>query len=187
MKHHAARRSECMKYFTPDLYLAFNSDDPKVADRADKKWEQAIAKYREHLTAIAEKLPLEARRFAEQVDLHDAEILNMVNFPSWLLRKPGTDSIVSILLEKLDAFVQLTYWLASPLTATPPRNDACFSPERRHWLYDEMDLDSPFVHQILFSDGSMLELPFLWFIASEIPKEKLSHPARSRSKRRVET
>jgi hypothetical protein len=176
-----------MKYFTPDLYLAFNSDDPRVADRADKKWEQVIAKYRQHLAVIAEKLPAEARRFAEEVDLHDAEILNMMNFPSWLLRKAGSDSIVSLLLEKLDAFVQLTYWLASPLTATPPRNDTCFSPERRHWLYDEMDLDSPFVHQILFSDGSTLKVPFLWFIVTEIPKEELLTKARSGPKRRVET
>ena len=30
-----------MKFFTPELYLQYNSDDDAVADRADRLWDRA--------------------------------------------------------------------------------------------------------------------------------------------------
>jgi hypothetical protein len=176
-----------MKYFTPDLYLKFNSDDSQVADRADKDWERAIQGYRKRLNAIATKLPEKVQRFAQNCNLHDSEVLTIFDFPAWLMRKHGTESIISILLENPEAFVQLTYWLSSPLSATEPRSEPAFSRERRHWLYDEIDLDAPYVHEILFSDGSTLKLHFLWFTLSEIPKEGLDAKRSSRIGRRVAT
>lgn len=47
-----------------------------------------------------------------------------------------------------------------------------FSKARKHWLYDEVDLTPDrqgcFLHRILFSDGSVVEIPFLTAIVSSV-------------------
>ena len=50
-----------MKYFTPQRYVAFNSADDSVADRANDDWEQTIAAYRQHLKSVQSRLPIKVR------------------------------------------------------------------------------------------------------------------------------
>jgi len=35
-----------MRFFTPDLYLRFNSDDDDIADGADAEWQTVVKDYR---------------------------------------------------------------------------------------------------------------------------------------------
>src|SRR5271165_3957990 len=53
MKPQTEKRSEpVMKFFTPELFIKFNSPDDVVADRADEDWEAAIREYRSHLGCV---------------------------------------------------------------------------------------------------------------------------------------
>jgi len=66
-----------MKFFTPQLYLQFNSPDDQEANRADQAWEAAIQAYHRHLETIRERMPSQVAKLAG-LDLHDAEILSRV-------------------------------------------------------------------------------------------------------------
>lgn len=63
-----------MRFFTPDLFLRFNSPDDEVADEADSAWEIALIDYRKHLDGIRDRMPSQVRTLAE-LCLHDAELL----------------------------------------------------------------------------------------------------------------
>jgi len=52
---------ETLKFFTRELYVRFNSSDPKIADQANDEWEAAIAEYRSHLRRLKKTLPEGAR------------------------------------------------------------------------------------------------------------------------------
>jgi len=45
-----------MHYFTPELYLRYNSEEDDVADAADAEWEAALKGYRAHLDVLAGRL-----------------------------------------------------------------------------------------------------------------------------------
>ena len=46
-----------MLFFTPELYLRFNSRDTETALAADAEWEAAIVRYHEHLATLSDKMP----------------------------------------------------------------------------------------------------------------------------------
>ena len=62
-----------MRFFTPALYLAFNSENDAEADRADATWEKVLEDYERHLNRLGKRVPAEVARLAE-LCLHDAEI-----------------------------------------------------------------------------------------------------------------
>src|SRR5438094_7957878 len=63
-----------MRFFTPELYLRFNSRDSAVALTADEAWERAIAKYDEYLATFRERMPSQVAELSE-LCLHDGEVL----------------------------------------------------------------------------------------------------------------
>ena len=63
-----------MRFFTPELYLRFNSRDDAVALAADAEWEAAIARYDGHLESFRSKMPSQVVKLSEMC-LHDADIL----------------------------------------------------------------------------------------------------------------
>ena len=66
-----------MQFFTPELYMQFNSKDDEEAVRADAAWEEAIRNYRHHLEAIQARMPVPVEKLAS-LCLHDAEIVSRV-------------------------------------------------------------------------------------------------------------
>ena len=75
MKPQSEKRSEpVMKFFTPELFIKFNSPDDVVADRADEDWEAAIREYRSHLEGLRDQMPSQVKELAG-LSLHDAELL----------------------------------------------------------------------------------------------------------------
>jgi hypothetical protein len=46
-----------MLFFTPELYLRYNSQDDKLALAADAEWEAAIVRYHQHLDTVLERMP----------------------------------------------------------------------------------------------------------------------------------
>jgi hypothetical protein len=173
MKRQTEKPSEqVMQFFTPELYQQFNSSNDDEADRADAAWEAAVEAYRRHLDSIRDKMPSQVRSVAE-LCLHDAELLACTQEVQSLFAQPVESSwpgpvwsAVAILsLRQAEKVWSLIYLLWDRLQEHPPKEDWRFSQSHKHWLYDEVDLAADqrgmFVHRILFSDGSVLEIPFV--------------------------
>ena len=69
------RREHAMEFFTPELYLQFNSPDQETAYRADQTWENAIQDYNRHLDTFRDAMPSGVKELAEKLCLHDAEFI----------------------------------------------------------------------------------------------------------------
>ncbi|WP_165223900.1 hypothetical protein [Aquisphaera insulae] len=161
---------QVMRFFTPDLFVRFNSSDDATADQANDEWETAIRAYRTHIDGLREQMPSQVRRLAS-LCLHDAEILAseqavepvfppgpLEPFPSW--------TGVSILSVRQDHEVtSLIYVLWDRVRSHQSPEGWPFSRSRTHWLYDEIDIVSNrpgmFLHRVLLSDGAILEIPFV--------------------------
>ena len=75
MKRRTEKPSDSpMRFFTPELYVRFNSADDAEADVADAEWESAVAAYRRHLDGLRDRIPMQVRALAD-LCLHDAELL----------------------------------------------------------------------------------------------------------------
>ena len=85
-------------------------------------------------------------------------------------------------LQHGNEMIVLYYFLSQTPKESKRRKSWDFSPEHKHWLYDEVALieevspGSPcdFVHRILWSDGSELEIPFADVIIDRFPALKLA-------------
>lgn len=148
-----------MRFFTPDLYRRFNSPDEAEADRADADWELAIQNYRDHLDEFRDGLPSQTRELA-RLNLHDAELIacepKLIPDEFW----PGV-AILSV--RQGGKVVDLIYHLWAVVRELPPPAEWPFFEERKHWLYEELDIapgPRTFLHRVLWSDGSVLVIPF---------------------------
>jgi hypothetical protein len=167
-----------MKYFTPELYVEFNSDDPAVADTADADWERATADYRQHLRKIVGRLPGKARELAESTCLHDAVYLGYLKAP---VPKSSAELAV-VAVEKADDVLLLIYVLTEEPSLGPPHGAGVFSDIAVHWLYDEVDATDRgvFSHDILLSNGRTLSVKFVAFDMLTVGKQDfdISQPER---------
>jgi hypothetical protein len=161
-----------MRYFTPDMYLRLNSDRSAVAERAAKDWEAAFERYHQHIERIRARMPAPVRDLLT-LSLHDWELtqdpvelahavqaLPAADVPFWL-------RFTSIGLRKADEVIVLFYLLWDDVcTLAPgPHWRRQQSPDGQpYWLYDEIDHVPPaanqYIHRVLFSDGTVREIPF---------------------------
>lgn len=170
---------EVMRFFTRDLYLRFNSPRDDEAHRADETWEAAIRAYHRHLNQIRDKLPPDVRKLAK-LCLHDAELLacneaaphnGLAKITLGTGRPVAAVAVLS--LPQNDKLLSLIYFLWDRIREHHPTAHWPFSKSRKHWLYDELDLApnqrGRFLHRILMSDGTVLEIPFISLIAHTFP------------------
>ncbi len=190
MRHPTAMLSEgIMRFFSPELYIRFNSSDDEVADLANEEWEKALQEYKHHLVSIRDQMPSQVRKVAE-LCLHDAEVLGFqkeiqsaygLPEPFW----PGSIwSVLALVFLKQDGDIRsLFYFLWDPVREYPAREDWQFSKSRKHWLYDEVEVGSAhrgFLHRILFSDGTIVEIPFVSAITSVVTLPEADNGNRTR-------
>lgn len=174
-----------MRFFSPELYMRFNSADEEEANRAEEAWETAIQDYHKHLGTLRERMPSQVRKLAE-LCLHDAELLSCSQEVEPILTTmdlffpcPRWSAVAVLSLKHDKQVTLLIYILWDRLREFPPIPDWRFSKARKHWLYDEVDtagqesdLGRPlglFLHRILFSDGSILEVPFASVLIHRFP------------------
>jgi hypothetical protein len=167
-----------MRFFTPELFVRFNSPDEDEADRANQDWETALDEYRKHLDGIRDRLPPQVTKLAD-LCLHDAELLAWEQTvepsspppmdPSAPESVSSATAIVSIRQE--GKIVSLIYRLWDRVREHAAAEGWPFSKLRLHWLYDELDLapNGRFLHRVLLSDGRVLEIPFLSVIVYTLP------------------
>lgn len=181
MKRHIEKLDKCvMRFFTPELYMAFNSTSDEEADRADDAWEAAIKAYRRHLVALGDRMPSQVRKLAEMC-LHDAEVLACdqevgssnslpVKKNSWT---PSRLDVAILSLRNDGRILSLVYSLWDRIREKSRQKKWTFSKQRKHWLYDEIDLapdnGGKFLHRVLFSDGTVIEIPFLSVVMHSFP------------------
>ncbi len=145
-----------MKYFKPELFVAFNSDDARTANRASQAWDQAVTAYDQYLKSIRRRLPAAAKRLCK-LYLHDAAYVDFGE------ESPSPDNRVAHLtVQREGKTLLLLYFLLESPRVTPPIDDPPFSQQGVHWLYDELELRSTVdvSHEILFSNGQIYRLRF---------------------------
>lgn len=147
-----------MKFFTPDLYLRFNSQNDDEADQANAEWEAALRGYEQRIATLDG-----SARELTSLNLHDAEIL---------LEEQRTLTIEGTRLSRLELVLRrddgeifcLYYVLSADVVKTSPPAAWPFSSMPRLWLYDEADSkpdsNNEYSHRILLSDGTVMAIPF---------------------------
>lgn len=166
-----------MRYFTPELYLRFNSSDCAVVAKAHDEWEEAIDAYRQRLQKIGPNMMADARNAAESLCLHDADYLGMTIVPVLDSRKS-----LAILMTRHDATrVFLVYLLAEQPLTQQVTVEWPYSKEQVHWLYDEFDIDEAGMqqHEVLLSNGQIV---ILRFHEMQIIQHHIEEPALAGSK-----
>jgi hypothetical protein len=107
---------------------------------------------------------------------HDAEVLGFeqVNQSIFPFPEPAPFwSSVAVLSLKQDKKLRsLIYSLWDRVRENATEENWPFSKKRKHWLYDELDVAEDhrgmFLHRVLFSDGSAVEIPFVSVIATSV-------------------
>jgi hypothetical protein len=183
---------QIMRFFTPDLYLRFNSPDDAVADSANAEWDQAIERYERHLATFKDQLPSQVRKLTE-LSLHDSEVLargeEFQPSDSLILPKdhfsqviPAWTALAIVTVKDGRRIRSLIYCLWDHIRSQSNEGNWPFSKEREHWLYDEVEvvsrkrvsvLQGAFLHRILLSTGIVLEIPFTSVIIHEFTLAKI--------------
>jgi hypothetical protein len=84
-------------------------------------------------------------------------------------RRAATRRTLTVGLQQVNEMIVLNYLLSDSLKETKPRKSWPFSPQQKHWLYDEVAAGNPLTHRILWSDGSELEIPLEDVIVDRFP------------------
>lgn len=145
-----------MKYFTPELFIAFNSSDRKIARDAATQWDKAVAAYDKHLRSIRRKLPQPVRQLTD-LYLHDSEFIEFEE-----ASPNDRRAVAHVVLRRRGEITFLSYFLLEKPSIARPIKDAVFSSHAVQWLYDEINYQGPgdFSHEILLSDGRIFRLRF---------------------------
>ena len=143
-----------MKFFTPELYARFVSNNDRIADRAQIEWERALDSYGARLRRIRPELPRGIRRLVDELRLHDAVLLHEISF--------GNRCLLTLRLESPDDhIVVLDYKTTEPPESMPvPLPPEALS-ESPLFVFDEIERIGSrngkpvFQHSILFGHGHL--------------------------------
>jgi len=163
-----------MRFFTPDLFVAFNSQEDEVVDEALEKWEAARDDYRKHFAKIEKKLPKSFVKLCKTVSLHDSLVERTANAVRTIFeiddQGEHSQAIISLMREHSE-FDLIYLDLVKPTEWSKPVDSDRFSDEHVLWLYDEVGRtkDGDFTHEILFSNGCVVLVTFQGFKYVERP------------------
>jgi hypothetical protein len=166
-----------MKFFTPELYLRYNSPDDAEADRAEEEWERKIREYKSFLVDHSKEMNDRVRSLAESLNLHDAELLSLQEdlptpSPTPFLF-PIPIPVATISVKNNGSLTNIIYFLWKEIGESKPLDDWPFSRLRTHWLYDEIAFERRhhypplfwqphlplYWHRILLSDSRVISIP----------------------------
>lgn len=170
----AERFESAMRFFTHGLIARGDSLNDAEADQASDDWEAALAEYSARLSAIRDRMPSPVRELTD-LCLHDAELLGTdqrVDPLPTASDRPGAafwSATGFVDVRQGEDVVSLVYALWDRFREhAPPAGWPRAAPAstRVDWLYEEVDLAPPdrpgaFVQRVLFSDGRVLEIPFV--------------------------
>jgi hypothetical protein len=147
-----------MKYFTPELLLAYGADAPNVWKDAEAQWDDACSRYEAYLATVKASFTPGLKQLEGHL-LHDAKVRSMGS---------RDDSFVFVL--QLDTpprqLLTLTYDLMEPASINPEALPAELrsSSEVPEWQYDEVEMgpgsEPKWRQSILLSNGWEVRLFF---------------------------
>jgi hypothetical protein len=148
-----------MKYFTPELIVAYGSDDPETWKEGQRRWEAACARYSTHLASLRNDLPPGLRLIEDNYRLHDAVVRGMG-------RRGGAFFIMLQLDAPPQSLLSCTYSLVDEPAIThgalPP--EFCSTGGQVDWQYDEVEKGArqppTWRQSILLSNGWEVALHF---------------------------
>jgi hypothetical protein len=160
-----------MKFFPPELYLRVGADDDAVAVAAASEWERACHRYRKHLKKIFPELPESLRKFLEEQELHEAQVVGPANLSMTTIPWSSQDVVIitdnrnTLLPEQQGTMAILQYAAAAVPIVIPSELPTAFSRGPLTWLHDEVDILEPGVysHNIQLSDGRIVSISFREF------------------------
>lgn len=148
-----------MKYFTPELIVAYGSDDPTIWKEAEARWDAACAQYNAALASLKPSLPSGLRRIEESYSLHDAVIRGM-----------GRRQETFVIVLQLDSPPQHLLTLTYDLIEEPIIRQDVLPADYRStgdlidWQYDEIEKASEqpptWRQSVLLSNGWEIVLHF---------------------------
>ena len=148
-----------MKYFTPDLIVAYGSDDPAIWKEAAARWDDVCEQYNSILVSLKPGFPPGLRQIEDSYSLHDAVIQGMG-------RRGGTFVIVLQLDTPPQSLLTFTYDLVEEPIVQREVLPTEYRSTDGHidWQYDEIKraLDQPptWRQSILLSNGWEIVLHF---------------------------
>jgi hypothetical protein len=148
-----------MKYFTPELVVAYGSDDPATWKDAEARWDDACARYDAYLASVKDRLPANLRHVEDTYRLHDAVVRGMG-------RRGGAFVLVLQPAGPPQPLLTFTYELVGEPHIRKDVLPAEYQSTGGYvdWQYDEIELgegEPPTWRQsILFSNGWEVTLHF---------------------------
>jgi hypothetical protein len=176
-----------MKYFTPQLWIGFNSPRRQAAF---KTWDKRFKAYKRTLRTILPRLNPQGRRFFQNVlVLHDGTLTRLeVGNRIWDPGREGRRGDINrckvavrmfVLSDSFDRVCELEYKEVTRVDLNFPGKLELFPfgkfPNFGDWGYDELTLVGKrlFRHDILFASGATIAIEFQDFGFSRRRAEKL--------------
>jgi hypothetical protein len=163
-----------MRYFTKELWAAFNTDSPDDDERTSREWDENAAEYRTQLEELRKRLSKNAQRFFSSVDLHDGLLLSFSvgddleerQDPKVYKRKAS--ALLKVRSWKNSCIYFLRYAGVKRCVVDFPSDSPLFSEGRNgfdDWGYDELTDagEGCLRHEILFASGAVILIEFLRF------------------------
>lgn len=148
-----------MKYFTPELIVAYGSDDPANWKQAESQWDAACTQYNAVLASLKSSFPPGLRCIEEGYSLHDAVIRGM-----------GRRQQAFVIVLQLDPPPQHLLTLTYDLVEEPIIRQDVLPADYRStgdhidWQYDEIEKASEqpltWRQSVLLSNGWQIMLHF---------------------------
>ena len=145
-----------MHYFTPELLMAYNSSDDKIAQDADTQWENALLAYREQLTTLT---CYEDVTSLVSLDLHD------VRMQEWDLITDSLTARLSASFLHPQTQINILYtciavsWFPAPEEWLQAFDGIVGSGDVV--IYDEVGVGQHgYIHSLLMGDGKVCEIHF---------------------------
>ncbi|MBX9680376.1 MAG: hypothetical protein K2X38_16580 [Gemmataceae bacterium] len=144
-----------MKYFTPDLLVRGQSEDPRIADEVERLWDEAILRYQSHLDRLRPTFPAGLQALEEH-PLHDSLVR--------IVSKREHELLIVVQMETANhEMLHLRFDLAEPPvihTETLPEHLRS-EDGTALWLYEEVEQAEVCWRMcILLSNGWEMEICF---------------------------
>jgi hypothetical protein len=173
-----------MKYFTKDLWLAWNHQGPLDPNKAIDIGNTAFSEYRQEIEALKAKLGSRIYDFFLNESLHDGRVLSFtvgdgidheVNGPrAFDINDSKTRVTMRVLGANLDVLYTLRYEGLRRVVFDFPSDQPLFYNQGDNigdWGYDEFSVpDGEYIkHEVLFSSGTSIALEFKEFSYEKEP------------------
>jgi hypothetical protein len=148
-----------MKYFTPELVVAYGSASPATWHDAEARWDDACARYDAYFASVKERLPAGLRHVEDTYRLHDAVVRGMG-------RRDGVFVLVLQPADPPQRLLTITYELVGEPVIQKDVLPAEYQSTGGYvdWQYDEIEMTEgappTWWQSILFSNGWEVTLHF---------------------------